>query len=265
MRAACRSDRRPLSLADYKRRGRNRWRNREETYDAQRPIRSHMRSCRALCHRRRARARDRRSRGTRRARQRDRRRRPHHGRVEGRVARTGARDRGAPVDDVWVWTDAPLRARRDRARHRPAAHAARLSRSRRSSDRGEAMAARGAAWELSATHVERIADDAGVRRSRVAVGRRRPGRVGVDAMARPALRGIATGDRGDVSPALDQRWRAVGIFHVLSVSRPAPRRRRRSAVLAASAGSRPRPLGRPRAARALGGAAGASSSRSRTR
>ncbi|HSN29703.1 MAG TPA: ComEC/Rec2 family competence protein, partial [Kofleriaceae bacterium] len=32
------------------------------------------------------------------------------------------------------------------------------------------------------------------------------------------MRGIATGDRGDVSPALDQRWRAVGIFHVLSVS-----------------------------------------------
>jgi competence protein ComEC len=34
----------------------------------------------------------------------------------------------------------------------------------------------------------------------------------------PALQGIVAGDRADVSPALDQRWRAVGIYHVLSVS-----------------------------------------------
>src|SRR5207237_2487383 len=33
-----------------------------------------------------------------------------------------------------------------------------------------------------------------------------------------ALRGITVGDRGEVPPALDQRWRAVGIYHVLSVS-----------------------------------------------
>lgn len=33
-----------------------------------------------------------------------------------------------------------------------------------------------------------------------------------------ALRGIITGDRGTVPPALDQRWRACGIYHVLSVS-----------------------------------------------
>ncbi|MEO8846898.1 MAG: DNA internalization-related competence protein ComEC/Rec2 [Kofleriaceae bacterium] len=33
-----------------------------------------------------------------------------------------------------------------------------------------------------------------------------------------ALRGIVTGDRGTVPPALDQRWRACGIYHVLSVS-----------------------------------------------
>ena len=33
-----------------------------------------------------------------------------------------------------------------------------------------------------------------------------------------ALRGIVTGDRGDVPAALDRRWRAVGIYHVLSVS-----------------------------------------------
>jgi competence protein ComEC len=33
-----------------------------------------------------------------------------------------------------------------------------------------------------------------------------------------ALRGILTGDRGTVPPALDDRWRACGIFHALSVS-----------------------------------------------
>jgi len=33
-----------------------------------------------------------------------------------------------------------------------------------------------------------------------------------------ALRGIAVGDRRDVPAALDDRWRGVGIFHVLSVS-----------------------------------------------
>ncbi|MFT3692292.1 MAG: ComEC/Rec2 family competence protein [Kofleriaceae bacterium] len=33
-----------------------------------------------------------------------------------------------------------------------------------------------------------------------------------------ALRGIVTGDRGTVPPELDQRWRACGIYHVLSVS-----------------------------------------------
>ena len=35
---------------------------------------------------------------------------------------------------------------------------------------------------------------------------------------RAALRGIVTGDRGRIEPALDARWRVVGIYHVLSVS-----------------------------------------------
>src|SRR5262249_18561038 len=42
--------------------------------------------------------------------------------------------------------------------------------------------------------------------------------AGGDPVGRAALRGIAVGDRGEVPPALDQRWRSVGIFHVLSVS-----------------------------------------------
>ncbi len=42
--------------------------------------------------------------------------------------------------------------------------------------------------------------------------------AGGDAIARAALRGIVTGDRSAVPEELDARWRAVGIFHVLSVS-----------------------------------------------
>jgi competence protein ComEC len=42
--------------------------------------------------------------------------------------------------------------------------------------------------------------------------------AGGDATARAALRGIVTGDRSGVPEELDARWRATGIFHVLSVS-----------------------------------------------
>ncbi|MFN0250169.1 MAG: DNA internalization-related competence protein ComEC/Rec2 [Kofleriaceae bacterium] len=42
--------------------------------------------------------------------------------------------------------------------------------------------------------------------------------AGGEATARAALRGIVTGDRSAVPPELDARWRATGIFHVLSVS-----------------------------------------------
>lgn len=42
--------------------------------------------------------------------------------------------------------------------------------------------------------------------------------AGGDATARAALKGIVTGDRSDVPGELDARWRAVGTFHVLSVS-----------------------------------------------
>lgn len=39
-----------------------------------------------------------------------------------------------------------------------------------------------------------------------------------DAAARAALRGIVTGDRSRIPPDLDERWRVLGIYHVLSVS-----------------------------------------------
>jgi len=135
--------------------------------------------------------------------------------IEGRVHAPIVRERGARIADVWVWTNAPLvpgeivrvtgRLRTPRGFLDPG-----------SSDRGEAMAARGAAWELSATHVERLADDPDLvdRAWRWANDVQAAWATRVDG----PLRGIATGDRGDVSPALDQRWRAVGIFHVLSVS-----------------------------------------------
>lgn len=42
--------------------------------------------------------------------------------------------------------------------------------------------------------------------------------AGGDATSRAALRGIVTGDRSAVPAELDTRWRAAGIFHVLSVS-----------------------------------------------
>ncbi len=43
-------------------------------------------------------------------------------------------------------------------------------------------------------------------------------RAGGAPTARAALRGIVVGDRRAIPPALDDRWRAVGIYHVLSVS-----------------------------------------------
>jgi len=71
--------------------------------------------------------------------------------------------------------------------------------------------------------------------------------------ARAALRGIVVGDRRAIPPDLDDRWRAVGIYHVLSVS---------GLHLAVIAGlvfaalrrGSPRLLGRSRPTGAVGGA-----------
>jgi competence protein ComEC len=150
-------------------------------------------------------------------------------RISGRVHGPVLRGRGALVDDVWVWTDATLapgdlvridgRLRTPRGFLDPGAE-----------DRMQSMAAHGAAWELTAVHVERLAEDpdaidrawrwAGAVQASWAAkfeaaddGAHHP----IDGGA-TALRGITTGDRGDVPPSLDARWRAVGIFHVLSVS-----------------------------------------------
>lgn len=92
-------------------------------------------------------------------------------------------------------------------------------------DPADAARARGAEREISARSIRRLGDRPGMmdRWWRWA-GQTQRGwvedidRAGGDANGRAALRGIAVGDRSAVPPELDQRWRAVGIYHVLSVS-----------------------------------------------
>jgi len=92
-------------------------------------------------------------------------------------------------------------------------------------DRADAVHARGAALELTARSLERRGLAGGLidrawRWADATQARwaRAIDEAGGDPLGTAALRGIAVGDRGDVPPALDQRWRAVGIYHVLSVS-----------------------------------------------
>ena len=95
-------------------------------------------------------------------------------------------------------------------------------------DRAALVASRGADWEMTAQHIEIVGEDNGVT-SRVwrwadATQREWHARVCDNASAgqcdaaAAALSGIITGDRAGVPEELDQRWRAVGIYHVLSVS-----------------------------------------------
>lgn len=127
------------------------------------------------------------------------------GRVEGPVIRT-AHGTGARVGDVWVWADEVLRpgdriaatglVRTDRDR---------LALSARTIEHlGEDLGLAARAWRLAAE----------IQAGAVA----RIDAAGGDPAARAALRGIVIGDRSQIAPALDDRWRAAGIFHVLSVS-----------------------------------------------
>lgn len=132
---------------------------------------------------------------------------------------------GAPLHaadtTVWLWSDEPLepgqrivavgRLRTPRGSLAPG-----------SPDRAALVASRGAEWELTANHVEHAGDDDGIAsalwrwadRTQRAWAAAVPGDDGASA----ALRGIVTGDRAGVPEELDQRWRATGIYHVLSVS-----------------------------------------------
>lgn len=149
------------------------------------------------------------------------------GRVGAPVVAT-SRGVGAPVDcgdaTVWVWTSQPL-AVGERIRAHGVPHEPRGLLDPAMPDRAAMMASRGADFEMTATAIERLDDEPGViaRAWRVAavVQARWAAaidRAGGDSVGAAALRGIVVGDRGTVPPELDQRWRGVGIYHVLSVS-----------------------------------------------
>jgi len=134
---------------------------------------------------------------------------------------------GAPLDTgdsaVWLWSTGEV------APGQRVAATGRLRTPRGLLDPGVAdraaqVASRGADWELTATRVEVLADEPGPidrawrwASATQAAWARAIASSGEHAGA-AALRGIVTGDRGDVPDALDRRWRAVGIYHVLSVS-----------------------------------------------
>jgi competence protein ComEC len=137
---------------------------------------------------------------------------------------------GAPVDTgdavVFVWSAEPL-VPGQRVAATGLVHAARGYLDPGSPDRSRMLAARGADWEMTARSVDVLADDPGAIdlawRGAAALQHRCSRAIAGDGSGEPdagraALAGIAIGDRGDVPPALDARWRALGIYHVLSVS-----------------------------------------------
>jgi len=125
---------------------------------------------------------------------------------------------------IWIWTDERLVAG-ERVAATGTVHTPRGLLDPAVPDREDAVRARGAALELTARSLDRLGDDSGladrVWRWADATQARWAHDItaaGGDPAGTAALRGIAVGDRGGVPPALDQRWRAVGIYHVLSVS-----------------------------------------------
>ncbi|MCX5746225.1 MAG: DNA internalization-related competence protein ComEC/Rec2 [Proteobacteria bacterium] len=143
--------------------------------------------------------------------------------VDGAVVETPT-GMGALVGEVWVWADQAL-VPGEAIAVTGLLRSARGSRGDEQPDRERTLAARGATAELTAVTIERLADDPGVRdrvwrwaaRAR-ATGAATIEEAGGDPVGRAALRGITLGDRRDIPPALDARWRALGIYHVLSVS-----------------------------------------------
>lgn len=143
----------------------------------------------------------------------------------------GPRGDGARLDTeaaaIWLWSDERL-VPGERVAATGAVHTPRGLRDPAVPDRGDAARARGAELELTARRLDRLGDAGGPASvidrawrwagATQAAWARAIDEAGGDPIGRAALRGIAVGDRGDVPPALDQRWRAVGIFHVLSVS-----------------------------------------------
>jgi competence protein ComEC len=127
---------------------------------------------------------------------------------------------------VWIWSEEPV-APGERIAATGLLRTPRGSLGPAQPDRADALRALGAGLELTARAgaIERLADEPGAaaRIWRWAAAAQAAGsaaieRAGGDPAARAALRGIAVGDRRDVPPELDARWRAIGIYHVLSVS-----------------------------------------------
>jgi len=117
----------------------------------------------------------------------------------GAALRTGAAE-------VWIWADVPLV---------PGERIAVTGRVRTSTT----------GHELTAITIEHLGDAASLRDRawRWAAVTQARWSAEIDAAggppaARAALRGIVVGDRRAIPPDLDDRWRAVGIYHVLSVS-----------------------------------------------
>jgi competence protein ComEC len=145
--------------------------------------------------------------------------------IRGPIAH-GAHGDGARLDSggaiIWLWADAPL-VPGERVVATGLVHAPRGLRDPGVPDRAAAVRARGAALEMTAQTLARQGDAGGLVDAawRWADATQRRWARAIDAASGDggaALRGIVAGDRGEVPAALDQRWRAVGIFHVLSVS-----------------------------------------------
>lgn len=150
--------------------------------------------------------------------------------VAGPVVDT-ARGHGALLvaDDgtrVWIWTAEPL-VPGERISVLGSFRSPRAAPGFAQPARADLLRARGADLEVTAQRIERhgATPDLGDRVWRWAhatqgVWATRIGNAAptVEPAARAALAGIVVGARGDIPPALDQRWRAIGIYHVLSVS-----------------------------------------------
>ncbi|MDB4956218.1 MAG: internalization-related competence protein ComEC/Rec2 [Myxococcales bacterium] len=150
------------------------------------------------------------------------------GTVGGPVVRTSRGFAGPLYNDgstIWLWSEAPLQSG-DRIAATGKLRTPRGLLDPGVPDRSAMIAGRGAVWEMSATSIEHLGEDLDVsaRMWRWAFATQTSWVAAIDAandddvIGRAALRGIVTGERGEVPPELDQRWRTVGIYHVLSVS-----------------------------------------------
>jgi competence protein ComEC len=143
------------------------------------------------------------------------------GRVVGPVAVT-AHGHGALLDtgelSLQLWTDERLEA------GERVAVTGRVRSRRGARGPGQPITS-GPAYELTAQRLDRMGDAASWRDQLWRRAARTQARwvaaidaAGGDPIGRAALAGIVAGRRTEIPPALDERWRATGIYHVLSVS-----------------------------------------------